>query len=371
MKIKTTTSGLKGALAKFSGIVPTTPSLPIMSCVLVRGKEGGVSISGTNSDIMLTVELPCKVEGTESFAAPFRLLSAIVNSAAPGDVRIETREDGSISIFTQSGVSRVITMEPGLYPCPPEPEPDAERHISLPSAQLAKMLSQVSSAAADTADGRKTLENTLLEVEDGKIRAVATNGKVLAISGHSVASAEKLPQMLLPAKSAAIIGRLIYEGDVEVSVPKNASYASFRTKETFMRTRLFDGTYPAYRQVIPSISSPAFSLNVDSAALLAAIRRASVVAGMGEERFVKCDFSGSGIVITASAKGVGDTKEAVGVTDFTGSGMTSCFDFSLLHDVLSSADSAKTTIKANGAEKPVVLTNDDGYFAIIMPIRAA
>ena len=371
MRIKTTTSELKYALAKFADIVPPNPSLPVLSCVMIKGKAdgSGVTIVGTNTDITVQSFIPCVVEIPDTVVVPYRPLSAIAGSAIAGVVGIEAVGDGKVRVFTKSGRNQISTMNPELFPV--ATRADTEKGVTVPSATLEKILGQVAFATATPDQRRKALEGTLVEISGDEIRAVATNGVVLAVSSHHLDAPvdETLPKILLPLKSNATIRKFLAEGDVKVLLPQDRSYAVFETQDTLVKTKLIDAEYPNYKSVVPDAKSPVFSLSVDSAALRAAVKRTSVLSTFSDVCHVKCDFSGQGIALEAHAEGIGDTQESVEVAEFAGNPSVEHFNGAILVSALASSASGTVSIARMKSTIPVVIDDGKGYKAVVMPVR--
>lgn len=371
MRMKTTTGELKTALAKFADIVPTKPYLPVLACVKIEGKSdgSGVTIVGTNTDITVQTSLACEVETPDTFVVPYRLLAAIANSAVAGSVVVESVGDGKVGVTTKSGKSHIATMVPELFPR--MTREDTERAVTLPCAEVEKMLTQVAFAPATPDQKRKNLEGTLIEVCDGEIRAVATNGIVLAISSHhlDVPVPSEFPRITLPQKSSVAIRKLLADGDVKVLLPEDKSYAVFETSDTIVKTKLIDLEYPNYRNVVPDMQSPLFSLSVDSATLCAAVKRTSVLSTFNESGLLKCDFSSRGISLAAQAEGIGDTQESVEVSEFSGSETVINLSSSLFISALASATSGTAHVAKSRKGLPIVIDDGKGYKAIVMPMR--
>lgn len=369
MRIKTTASELKSALAKFAGTIPPKPSLPALACLLVKGKEdgSGVTMTGTNTDITIVAEMSCAVESPESAAIPYRLLSAAVDMSEAGAVTLETKGD-SVIVTTKTGTSRISTINPEFFPA--IPKLDATSSFAIPCTVLESMLSRVTFAAATPEQARKALENTLIEVADGEIRAVATNGLALALVKHPMKNptSEKM-EMLVPAKSGATIRKLLAGDEVSVIVPKDGSCAVFEMKGITIRTKLCEDKYPDYRRVIPDISDLLFFMSASKDATIAAVKRTTLFSTVGENVYTRCDFNANEIVFTANAAGVGDVKEVLVPYRFEGKDTTSFFNSWLLISALSSVSSDTADISKTKQSSPIIVSDATGYMALIMPIR--
>lgn len=369
MRITTTTSEFKAALARFAGTIPARPALPALACLLVKGKEdgSGVTMTGTDTDISIVADMKCVVECPEAIAIPYRLLSALVDAAAAGIVTLDTEGD-SVVVRTATGTSRISTINPSFFP--PVSFPDVMRKITLPCDVLESMLARVSFASATPEQVRKTLENTLIEAKDGKVRAVATNGLAMAIASLPVGLIDdKFPQILIPLKSRTIIRKLLTEDKVSLCVPDDASCAMFVMEDTVVKTKLCTDRYPNYRQVIPDISSPLYSVSVSRNEAISSIRRTALLSTLGDNVYTRCNFGPKEIVFSSQATGVGDTREVVVPSCFEGKETSACFNPSLLVSALSSASCDIVNIVQAKPIGPIVVKDEKNYMALLMPIR--
>lgn len=373
MKIKTTQSDLKTALAKLANVVPPRPAVPILSCVKIEGSPDGkgVSLLGTDTNVTVKTTLSCDVEKPAVALVSYGVLSAVVNASAPGDVELDT-SSGKFRVVTPSGVTNLSLNAEELYP--PVTREDGERRVITPGDDLSRAFSQVEYAIASKAEGRPALENTLLEVVAGKARAVATNGKALAVAtvASDVRDSESGPlRLLVPDAATKVVQRLLGDDDVEILVPPSRKYAVFAFGDAVVKTKLGDHEYPNYSRVIPSDEGDFDLLAVNAQELVGMIRRATIIGSASDVHCVMLNIASSGITVSSQSENIGDFKGSVAVEGYNGKAIKLRFDPGLLCAALSSVQGEKVEMHVHGEFSPLKIKDGDTYLAVAMPLRIA
>ena len=374
MKIKTTQSDLKAALSKLSDVVPSNPAIPILACVRIEGSPDGkgISLLATNIDITVKTTLECEVEEPSVAIVSYRLLSGVVNASVAGVIELDTT-GGNLKVTTPTGKSRIQLMADELFP--KDTREDNERRILISGEALSTMLKQVEFAIAPKTESRKVLSNTLIQFAGGVASAVATNGNTLAIStseGEKVKDGgEGELRIIVPEAASKLVRRILGEGEAEILIPEKKGYAVFAAGGTVVRTKLFDGDYPAYEKVIPPQESEYAPVKVSVAELVAAVRRVAVfidsTIGMP---YVILSFSEGRLVISSPTSDVGEAKDGVATEGGFHTPLQIRFNPFIINAALSAAVNDKVELTLYSDTKPMKVKDGDGYLAVMMPIRA-
>ena len=323
----------------------------------------GDTLTVTGTDLELTIRLSVDVGGERDGAAvvPARLVGDIVKALPAGAVQIELGdEEMSISAGRSQFSVRPLSLDD--YPSQAEPSADA---VTLPAAAMADALRQVVRAAS-TDDARAVLTGVLLASDDDGLRMVATDSYRLAVRDlpdtDVLASGQKV---LIPGRALNELQRIL--GDVEqLQVRLGDREATFEAAGTRLSTRLIEGEFPNYRNLLPS-SYPNL-LTVDKAAMIEAIRRVKILAQ--DSTPVRLTLGGDTVQLTAITQDVGNAVEEIDAS-YDGAEMTVAFNPDYLAAGIDAIDADEVTLATMDPMKPAVLrgVGRDDYLYLLMPVR--
>ncbi len=338
-----------------------TGTLPVLAGVRLQVEGDRLTVTGT--DLELTIRLTVEVGGERDGAAvvPARLVADIVKALPAGAVSVEL-DDEEMSI--SAGRSQFSVRPLSLEDYPAQSESTAEP-VNLPAAVVGDALRQVVRAAS-TDDARAVLTGVLLASEEDGLRLVATDSYRLAV--------RDLPEttVMTSGRNVLIPGRALNElqrviGDVEeLSVRFGDREATFDVGSTRLSTRLIEGEFPNYRNLLPS-SYPNL-LTVSKADMLEAIRRVKILAQ--DSTPVRIALGGDTVQLTAITQDVGNAAEEIDAS-YDGSEMTVAFNPDYLAAGIDAIDSDDVTLATMDPMKPAVLrgVGNDDYLYLLMPVR--
>lgn len=338
-----------------------TGTLPVLAGVRLEVEGDTLTVTGT--DLELTIRLTVEVGGETDGAAvvPARLVGDIVKALPAGAVSVELAdEEMSISAGRSQFSVRPLSLED--YPILPEPTADP---VTLSAEAMSDALRQVVRAAS-TDDARAVLTGVLLASDDDGLRMVATDSYRLAVRDLPdtavLASGQKV---LIPGRALSELQRLM--GDVdELSVRLGEREATFEVGGTRLSTRLIEGEFPNYRNLLPS-SYPNL-LTIGKAAMLEAIRRVKILAQ--DSTPVRLTLGGDTVQLTAITQDVGNATEEIDAS-YEGTEMTVAFNPDYLSAGIDAIDCDDVTLATMDPMKPAVLrgVGKDDYLYLLMPVR--
>lgn len=338
-----------------------TGTLPVLAGVRMEVAGDRLTIVGT--DLELTIRLNIDVGGERDGATvvPARLIGDIVRSLPAGAVEVELGdEELSISAGRSQFAVRPLSLED--YPAQLEPAADA---VTLPADVVADALNQVVRAAS-TDDARAVLTGVLIAAEDDGLRMVATDSYRLAVrdlpDSAMLGSGQKV---LIPGRALSELQRLIGDaGDLTVRLGERE--ATFEVGSTRLSTRLIEGDFPNYRNLLPS-SYPNL-LTVGKSAMLDAIKRVKILAQ--DSTPVKLALGGETLQLSAITQDVGTAAEEVDA-NYDGTEMTVAFNPDYLSAGIEAIDSDDVTLETMDPMKPAVLrgVGQADYLYLLMPVR--
>jgi DNA polymerase-3 subunit beta len=200
------------------------------------------------------------------------------------------------------------------------------------------------------------------------VRVVATDGRRMAMVEGAVPlpkDFEKNPrQMIVPAKAISELSKALgAEGDVKIIISENQ--ALFNLGATTIISRLIEGEFPKYEQVIPKESKD--KLRISRENLLLAVKRASILTSQ-ESQAIKLELFKDRLVISKVTPELGESREELPVS-YGGPGLVIGFNPGYLLDVLKNMDEADVALELSGPEKPGAIRTDDGYVYVVLPMQ--
>lgn len=339
-------------------------ALPVLSGV--RLETQGDTLVATGTDLDLTIATVVSVTGLDDgvVVAPGRLVTDIVRALDPGAVTVEAEEE-DLRITSGRSVFSVRTHPAADFPRLPTPSGD---EVTLPVEGLAEALRQVVRAASSE-DSRPILTGVLMAAEEGGLRLVSTDSYRLAVrdlAGVGILAADQ--KVLVPSRALNELGRLL-GGSGEVALRLGAHDATFRTGSVSLTTRLIEGEFPNYRQLIPA--SYPNRLVVGREAFLEAVRRVKLLA-KDPVTPVRIALAADGIQLSVITPDWGQASEDVDAK-YEGAEITVAFNPTYLIDGLEAVPGDEVVLSTLDALKPATLRPVEGedFLYLLMPVRVS
>jgi DNA polymerase-3 subunit beta len=344
------------------GVSTRGGALPVLAGVQLK-LEGNL-LQLVTTDLDLSIQSAVEVQGAEDGHAvvPARLFTDIVKALEPGVANIDIGEDAQIS----SGKSQfsVRTLPANEFPRLPDNDGQA---VTIDGATLVDGLRQVIRAAS-TNDDRPVLTGVLLTAEDNHVRIVATDSYRLALRDlANISLLSEGQKVLIPSKALQEIQRLSPEGEITVQLAERE--VTFLVGDTKISTRLIDGEFPNYRQLIPD--GYPNRLTVDRSTLLEAVRRVKLLV-RDTMTPVRVALSGSGIQLTVVSQEIGQATEDVDAK-YEGTEMTVAFNPTYLIDGIEALGSDEIILETVDSLKPALLRASESpeFLYLLMPVRVS
>jgi DNA polymerase III subunit beta len=338
-----------------------TGTLPVLSGVRLDVDAETLTVTGTDLELTIKLSVPVHSDQPGSAVVPARLVGDIVKALPAGAVEVSLSDD---EMSISAGRSQFSVRPLSLSDYPAQVETEAEP-VTLQSAEVADALRQVVRAAS-TDDARAVLTGVLIAAEDECLKMVATDSYRLAVRDLPQSSMLAVGQkVLVPGRALAELQRILSSND-ELTVRLGAREAVFESGETRLTTRLIEGEYPNYRNLLPS-SYPNV-LTVGREALLEALRRVKILAQ--DSTPVRLTLGGDTLQLTAITQDVGNAHEEIDAS-YDGAEMTVAFNPDYLAAGIDAVDGDEVTLATMDPMKPAVLrgVGHDDYLYLLMPVR--
>ena len=368
MKLTITREQLQEGLVAVAASVPAKTTLPILSNILLEATKDGIRLSGTDLDISVSTTAAAQVDQEGAITLPARKLVEIVRELPSAAIRLTGAGEQRVTIECGRSRFRLLGLPREEFPAFPAVKFDGGWRA--PARDLQKLIGHVAFAAS-TEESRPILNGVLWELRPERMRMVATNGHRLArmdvptpLSGSSAQA-----DLIVPPKALEQIRRLFGAEDV-VEIARSENHLGFRAGGTQIFTRLIEGPYPNYEQVIPRENDK--SATADKAAFTSALRRMSIVASDQTHR-IRMAFANGSCKLSVQTPDLGEAQEELTVS-YDGDPLEIGFNASYLLEILKfiPTDEIRMTFKAPERAatcEPVGWDDPASYLTLVMPLR--
>lgn len=354
-------------LQSVQNIVSTRTTLPILSNVLLRAEGSRLELTATDLDVTVSCSVEATVKKPGATTMPVKKIWSIARELASPELELDTDDKNVTSL--RSGPSFFKIRGLGAEEFPPLPKLKDDKKFTLPQDKLKGMLKRTSFAIS-TDESRYVLNGIFVSLKEHKLTMVATDGRRLALAEEEVDISEKSQgDCIVPAKAVNELNRLLQDnGEVEIVLTENqASFDLKQEKGSTIQlvTKLIEGTYPNYRQVIPAETKERIALGREE--LLHALKRAEIMTSE-KQNSVKLAFGKNSLAITANSPEVGEARETLAI-NYKGKDMAIAFNPAYMIDPLSALTEDEVFIELIDELSPGVLKINGPFLYVVMPMR--
>lgn len=374
MKVSCLQENLNRGLSVVSRAVSARSTLPILGNILVATDKGRLKLAATNLELGITTWVGAEVDREGSVTIPARLLTDFVNTLPNDRVSLEVTGGQKVRVSAGHSSAEIHGMDSEDFPV--IPAVSDEPTVRVEPGLLREMIAQVAFAAASD-DSRPVLAGVLVKFENGNLTMAAADGFRLAVKEHELAGDTSAISVIVPAKALDALARLIGETDeaVEITVTPNKSQILFHSENVDIVSRLVDGNFPNYSQILPKQHET--RTVVDTQEFLRAARRASIFA-RDSQNVVRLqlepgsDLTPGRILIRATAAEMGSGEDELQAT-VDGEGGQIAFNAKYLADVLSVVNTGQVALETQTPNAPGVIkpVGNGSYTHVIMPMHMA
>jgi DNA polymerase-3 subunit beta len=366
MKFTITREKLQEGLVAVAASVPAKTTLPVLSNILVEAVGDAIRLSGTDLDIAVSTQVPAEVDTEGAVTLPAKKLLEIVRELPSAAIRMTAAGEQRVNLECGRSRFKLLGIPRDEFPSFPPVRFDGAWTVL--SGELQKLIGHVAFAAS-TEESRPILNGVLWELRKDQMRMVATNGHRLARMDIAVTGGRAAADFIVPPKALDQVRRLFGAAD-EIEIAKSENHLGFRTGQTLVYTRLIEGPYPNYEQVIPRDNDRIAV--VDKTALSATLRRVGVVASDQTHR-VRLGFSGGNLKFTVSTPDLGEAQDEMAVT-YEGEPIEIGFNANYLLEILKYMPTDEVRLSMKAPERAATIEPagwDDpaSYLCLVMPLR--
>ncbi|MFH0804521.1 MAG: DNA polymerase III subunit beta [Candidatus Zambryskibacteria bacterium] len=365
MKLECDKSKIESVIQKTSKLANKHLTLPVLSCVYLDVlSDNRLIVKATNLDIGVEMEVKIKTIEKGCLAIPANILLSVLSSIKEDKLVFESKES---NLKISSNKNSVIIK------CLP--------HEDFPSIPKLKDLKSIKINCRDLISGFKSVwysaSNSNIKPELSSVYVFKENGGLMFVSTDSFRLAEKkvnikipadFPQTLIPYRNVSEIIKLFedYNGDIDIVFEKNQ--AAFITEDMYLVSRLIDGSFPDYKQIIPkTFGTTATVLKND---LINSIKTSNIFSDSLNQVKLKVDIKNKSLNIESKNNDIGESKESINAS-VSGDDIELSFNSRYITDCIQSIPSDSLVLNFGGSGKPLAINgaSDKSFLYIVMPMN--
>lgn len=362
MKFRISKEAFLDGLQKVQHVVSSRTTLPILSNVLLVARDGRLALTTTDLDVGISGSVEAQVEREGATTLPAKKLVSIIRELPSSEVEITVDSKNYASITSGPSFFKIIGLGEAEFPSLPDLA--NAKSFKIPQ-QILKDGLKKTSYAISTDETRYVLNGIFASFREGKMTLVATDGRRLAmVEADLEFPASHESDVIIPTKAVQELQRLLGdEGDVVMNLTD--SQVAFQIGDTLLCSKLIDGNYPNYRQVIPGDSNERIVIGRES--LLETVRRVSLLSS-DKSNSIKLVFQSNQIEVSANSPDVGEAIETIDVV-YSGAPIQIAFNPEFLQAPLRALDSSDIYLDLIDEMSPGVIRIEGAFLYVLMPMR--
>ncbi|MDD4351372.1 MAG: DNA polymerase III subunit beta [Candidatus Gracilibacteria bacterium] len=365
MKFTCSQKDFKDALSLVNRAVSGRSTLPVLNNVLIEVKGGKIKLSTTNLEVAITHWLEGEIENEGSVTVPVKLISQYISLLNSEKVKIELLEGETLHLKSEGSDTKIKGISADEFPMIPQLDEGDE--FTVATSVLYEAIKQVGFAAAMD-EARPVLAGVYFTSQKDKLILVATDSYRLAEKKIEVKTGKEV-KAVVPSKTMAELARVIpqYEENLNIKVSNNQIMFKFSNLQII--SRLIDGQYPPYEQIIPS--SAKLKLTINTELLSQVLKRVNLFAEEGGHN-VKLKIKNKGLEVVADTDQIGN--EIASITDIKteGDSLEIAFNAIYLLEALANMGSEEVKLEFNTETSPTLIrpVGKEDHLHIVMPLKA-
>ena len=362
MKFRIAKEAFLDGLQQVQHVVSSRTTLPILSNVLIEAAEGGLRLTTTDLDVGVSGTIGAEVSKEGATTLPVKKLANIIRELPSAEIEVSVDSKNVASIKSGPSFFKIIGLADDEFP--PLPDFKEAKEYKIPQALLKESLKKTSYAIS-TDETRYVLNGIFCSFKEGKMTLVATDGRRLAMVENDLEfPSSHETDFIIPTKAVQELSRLLdTEGDTVLRLSDNQ--ICFEVNDSIIVSKLIEGNYPNYRQVIPGEAKERMTIGRE--ALLETARRVSLLSSE-KSNSVKLGFAPDSLDVTANSPDVGEANENL-VVKYSGPEFAIAFNPEFLMAPLKNLDEEEVHLDLIDEMSPGVLRTEGSFLYVLMPMR--
>jgi DNA polymerase III subunit beta len=367
MKFSVTTDKLRAALAAVMSAVPAKSALPILGNVLLEAEAKTLKLSTTDLEISITTSIEAKVPKKGTVAIPAKKFAEIIDALPQTDIEIEA-QNNRLEMRFGTGDYKIAGMPADEFPR--LPEVNQAKEIKIPADILRRMIQKTAYAASND-ETRPALNGIFWQTTGDKMKMVTTDGHRLAKIEVDNPMGQGYGDVIVPPRALNLVSRLAVDGITEIGVIFNENSLIFSCGQNTISTRVIEGPYPNYEQVIPKYNNK--SLIIGRTMLADTVRRVAILANTLTHQ-VKFSINKNTLQLSATNVDFGGEAIEKLPCQYDGEDIDIGYNAAYVLDILKQLDSDEVKFALSTAVSAAIVTTLDptsDYVCLVMPLRLA
>ncbi len=364
MKLKVTKSAILEGLQLVQNVVSARSTLPILGNVCLTVEKDSLALTGTDLEVSVRCALDAKSTKAGGTTLPARRLLSIMREMPEENIEIEIDEKDVATVKCGASFFKIMGLSEEEFP--PIPKFAGKYNYTMEQATLKNMLKRTAYAASSD-ETRYVLNGVYLSFKGKKLTMVATDGRRLALAENEMDFPKEAEvDIIVPTKAVnQLMHALSDEGQVKIHAQENQ--VAFEFDGVLVVSKVIDGTYPNYKQVIPSQCEE--RVTIEREWLLTALKRVSLLT-TDRSSSVKLAFGKNRLELTTNTPDVGEARETLTIK-FSGKEVAVAFNPEYVMDPLRNLECDEVYIELIDSLSPGVIKCDSPFLYVLMPMRVS
>lgn len=364
MKIKCLKENLLKAMTLVQNVINNKSALPILSNVLLETMKDKIKVTATDLDIGMLTEVEAEIEREGSITIPAKRFFDIVREIPDGAIEVDVRKNNQVVIENKPCFFKIMGLPKDEFPTPPVIL-KSER-LLMAQTTLKQML-KLTSFAMSHNETRYILNGMLFKIENGFLELAATDGRRLAVVKKTIDIPKGLiKEVVIPIKTINELNRILGD-DGEIEILLGVNQVSFYFGNVKIISRVIEGEFPKYAQVIPEEAGEKIKINRNR--FIEAIKRINLLTSQ-DSPSIKLDLFKNKIVVSKNAPELGQGEDVVDLAgEYRGKEFSIGFNPNYLTEVLKNIDDEDIYFELTSSEKPAAIRLGQEYVYVVLPMQ--
>lgn len=364
MKIRVSPSVLQDTLLLASTVAPVRATIPALSCLRLEARgpadAAGLTVSATDMELGIQIQVPLlELEREGTLVVPAGRFAQLIREVR--DSEIEISADQMLGLVkTSDGRFKIVGMDPSDYPAFPEPK--EAQTATIPARDLKQMIEK-SAFAVSTESVRYALTGQLLDIRDGETRMVASDGRRLSYV-RRVSTSKKGPKVIVPTKTFQLLLKALTPEDETVEIHTEENSIRFATRRALLTSRVIEGTFPDYEQVIPKGGQRTVTVEVER--FRSALRRTSLLS-RDRARSVKLTLEEGKLTLFSRSEDLGEATVEI-PAEYAGPRFEIVFNPDYILDYLRTVENDRVSLTLKDQQSAGLFKASDDHLYVLMPL---
>lgn len=364
MKIECSIEKIKNAVSQAERITGKNLTLPILSSILLTASKSSLKLRSTNLNLGIEIEIPVKVEKEGTAAISGLTLNAVFSNVSQNENVSFEDADGNLLIKTKKSRIKLKSQPYEDFPTIPVVTGNS---FEIESSKLVDGIKSVyySSSVFDT---KPEISSVFIYTNEDNLIFVSTDSFRLAEKKIKVKGLEEIPGILIPYKNIAEILKVFVEFKGTIKIYFNKNQISFSSDSIYLTSRIIDGIFPDYKQIIPNdFSTDAVVLKQD---LLNSLKLSNVFSDKFHQVNLRISPEEKIFELSSANNDIGENKTYLDAA-MNGEAVELSFNYKYFLDCFQSINTDSVSIKLSGASRPIVISpvSDPSFTYLIMPMN--